>query len=289
MLEELGEVGYDPCGEQAIALGHAPADPAVEVEETGGAPVGQAEHASILPDVASKRLAKLLRPMTVDVRVLDDPAAETARRLVAAASAGGHLGLTGGSTPRAAYAQAAALRGDWGRATIWWGDERCVAPGDPRSNDALARDALIDHVEPAPRVERIEGERGASAGAERYEDALRATFGAGPPAFDLLLLGLGPDGHCASLFPGAPALEVTDRWVVPVERAGLEPFVPRISLTVPALTAARETLFLVTGTEKADAVRRAFGPGGDDLPARRVSEAAAGVTVVLDAAAAHEL
>ncbi|MBA3422417.1 MAG: 6-phosphogluconolactonase [Thermoleophilaceae bacterium] len=227
--------------------------------------------------------------MTVDVHVLDDPAAETALRLTTAASTGGHLALTGGSTPRAAYEQAAALSGDWRRATLWWGDERCVAPDDPRSNYALARDALIAHLDPAPRVERIEGERGPGAGAELYESALRATFGDAAPVFDLLLLGLGPDGHCASLFPGAPELAVTDRCVVGVERAGLEPFVPRISLTLPALTAARETLFVVTGAEKADAVRVAFGAGGDDVPARRVAEGAAGVTVLLDAAAAHAL
>ncbi len=227
--------------------------------------------------------------MTVEVQVLDDPAAETARRLVAAASAGGHLALTGGSTARAAFEHASALPGDWGSTTLWWGDERCVAPDDPRSNFGLAREALIARLEPAPRVERIEGERGPAAGAELYESALRATFGDAAPVFDLLLLGLGPDGHCASLFPGAPELAVTDHCVVGVERAGLEPFVPRVSLTLRALTAARETLFLATGGEKADAVRRAFGAGGDDLPARRVAEGAPSVTVLLDAAAAQAL
>ena len=227
--------------------------------------------------------------MTVDVRVLDDPAAETARRLVTAASAGGHLALTGGLTARTAYQQAAALPGDWGGATLWWGDERCVAPDDPRSNFGLAREALIARLDPAPRLERIEGERGPGAGAALYESALRSIFGGAAPVFDLLLLGLGPDGHCASLFPGAPELAVTDRCVVGVERAGLEPFVPRISLTLPALTAARNTLFLVVGTEKADAVRRAFGAGSDDVPGRRVAEGAASVTVLLDAAAAQAL
>lgn len=226
--------------------------------------------------------------MTVDVRVLDDPAAETARRLLAAAS-GGHVALTGGSTVRAAYEQAAALPGDWGRTTLWWGDERCVAPDDSRSNYGLAREALIARLDPPPRVERIEGERGPGAGAERYESALRATFGDAAPVFDLLLLGLGPDGHCASLFPGAPELAVTDRWVVGVERPGLEPFVPRVSLTLSALTSARETLFLVTGPEKGDAVRHAFGAGGDDVPARRVAERAGAVTVLLDASAAQAL
>ena len=260
----------------------------VEVEAARGDPFGQAEHAPIFSDVAAERLSDSM-PMTVDVRVLDDPAAETARRLVAAASAGGHLALTGGSTLRGAYEEAADVPGDWGRTTLWWGDERCVAPDDPRSNYGLAREALIARLDPPPRVERIEGERGPGAGAELYERALRATFADAAPVFDLLLLGLGPDGHCASLFPGAPELAVTDRWVVGVERAGLEPFVPRVSLTLPALTSARETLFLVSGAAKADAVRRAFGAGGDDVPARRVAEGAAGVTVLLDATAAQAL
>ena len=227
--------------------------------------------------------------MAVDLRVLDDPAAETARRLAAAATGGGHLCLTGGTTPRVAYEQALALSADWSRATLWWGDERVVARDDARSNYRLAREALLAHLDPAPTVRRIETEYGADAGAVRYEEALRVAFTGPAPAFDLLLLGLGPDGHCASLFPGAPALEVTDRWVVAVERPGLEPRVPRISLTVPALTAARETVFLVAGADKADAVRRAFGPGGDDLPARRVAEGAAAVTVLLDEAAAAGL
>ena len=183
--------------------------------------------------------------MAVEVRVLDDPAADAARRLAAAASAGGHVALTGGSSPRAAYEQAGGLSAQWGEATLWWGDERCVPPDDDRSNYGLARDALIARLDPAPTVERIRGEDGPGPGAEHYERALRTAFGDRPPAFDLLLLGLGPDGHCASLFPGAPALGVGDRWVVGVERAGQPPYVPRISLTLPALTAARETVFLV--------------------------------------------
>ena len=153
----------------------------------------------------------------------------------------------------------------------------------------MARESLLVHLDPAPTVRPIETEHGLDAGAARYEQALRAVFSDSAPAFDLLLLGLGPDGHCASLFPGASALEVTDRWVVGVERAGLEPFVPRISLTLPALTAARETVFVVTGAAKASAVRRAFGPSGEDLPARRVAEGAAAVSVLLDEAAASEL
>lgn len=227
--------------------------------------------------------------MSVEVHVLDDPGAEAARRLTAAAGAEGNLVLTGGSTARTAYEHAAMLGGDWGRTTLWWGDERCVEPGDQRSNYALARNALIDRLDPAPEVKRIEGELGPAQGSERYEQALRAAFADGDPSFDLVLLGLGPDGHCASLFPGSPALEIRDRWVVGVERAGLAPFVARISLTLPALTAARETVFLATGAEKAEAVRRAFSPGGDDVPARWVAEHAVRVTVLLDGAAAAAL
>ena len=226
--------------------------------------------------------------MPAEVHVLDDPAAEVARRLAGAAQAGGDIAFTGGGTARSAYELAAALGGDWSRATLWWGDERCVGADDPRSNYGLARDALLGGLEPPPRVEWIEGERGLDA-APHYEQALRARFGDGPPAFDLLLLGLGRDGHCASLFPGSHALDVADRWVAGVERAGLEPFVPRITLTLPALTAAREVIFLVLGAEKADAVRRVFGPGGDDLPGRRVAQGVARASVLIDAAAAAGL
>jgi 6-phosphogluconolactonase len=229
-------------------------------------------------------------PVTpVEVRVSDDPAAETAARLVAMADAGGHIALTGGEAPRHAYEQAAGLPADWSAATVWWGDERCVAPSDARSNFRLAHDALLARLDPPPRVERIPGERGVETATELYEQALATVFGERPPAFELLLLGLGPDGHCASLFPGAPELAVTDRRVVGVEHAALEPLVPRVSLTLPALTAARDTLFLATGAEKAEGVRRAFGSPAHDVPARRVAEAAARVTVLLDDAAASKL
>ena len=227
--------------------------------------------------------------MPVEVRVSGDPAAETAARLAAAAGAGGHIALTGGDTPRRAYEQAAALPADWSAATVWWGDERCVAPDDARSNFRLAHEALLARLDPPPRVERIPGERGFETAPELYEQSLESVFGERPPEFELLLLGLGPDGHCASLFPGAPELAVTDRRVVGVEHAALEPLVPRVSLTLPALTAARDTLFLATGTEKAEAVRRAFGSPGDEVPARRVADASARVTVLLDADAAAEL
>jgi 6-phosphogluconolactonase len=227
------------------------------------------------------------------LHVLDDPAAACAERLVAAAAAGGDVVLTGGSTPRAAYERAAAAGADWSRATVWFGDERCVAPGDERSNYALAHEALLRRLSTPPAaVHRMEGERGPEAGAELYAGALRDRFSAGPPVFDLLLLGLGPDGHCASLFPGKPAVAERARWVVGVPEAGLEPYVPRITLTLPALVAAREIVFLVAGEEKAEAVVRAFGPGRrptPEVPASLVEPVGGTLTVLLDAAAAREL
>jgi 6-phosphogluconolactonase len=228
----------------------------------------------------------------MDVLVLDDPAAEAARRLAAAAGAGGHVALAGGSTPRAAYAQAAELLHDWGPATLWFGDERAVGPGDERSNFGMARAALLDHITgTAPAVQRIEGERGHEAAAVEYAQRLRRTFGDGMPTLDLVLLGIGPDGHTASLFPGKPAVTVRDRVVVGVPEPGLDPRVPRITLTVPALCAARAVLFLIRGADKAPAVVRAFGGGPPEeaTPSSLIRPDAGTLTVLLDAAAAADL
>lgn len=219
--------------------------------------------------------------------MVDDPAQAAAERLAAAARAGGHLALTGGSTPRLAYERAAELQRDWSEATLWWGDERCVGPEHELSNYRLAKEALLDRLEGSPQaVQRIEGERGPAAAAAGYEAALRAAFDASVPRLDLVLLGVGPDGHCASLFPGAPALAEYERLAVGVPEAGLAPWVSRVTLTLPVLTAALEVVFLVTGAEKADAVARAFGESADEaIPASVVAARAASVTVLLDRAA----
>jgi 6-phosphogluconolactonase len=219
-----------------------------------------------------------------ELRVVEDPAAEVARMLGEVAAAGGHVVLTGGSTPRRAYEMTAEAGTDWSGATVWFGDERCVPVGDERSNFAMADAALLSRLDAPPEVWRMEGELGPQEGAERYEQIVRDALG-DAPAWDLLLLGLGPDGHCASLFPGKPEKDVTDRVVVGVPEAGLEPFVPRISLTMPALDAARHVVFLVTGEGKRDAVRRAFVERDEALPAARLRPAGA-FTVVLDEAAA---
>ena len=226
-----------------------------------------------------------------DVRVLAQPAAEAADVLVRHAAAGGHVALTGGSTPGEAYRRAARADADWSGATLWFGDDRCVAPDDERSNFRMARETLLDAIEgPAPAVERILGERGPEAGAEDYEARLRGVFGAGMPELDLVLLGLGPDGHCASLFPGRPELEVVDRLAVGVPEAGLEPFVPRVTLTLPVINAAREVVFLVTGEGKARAAARAFGgEATPDVPASLVDPASGSLTILVDPPAAAGL
>ncbi len=219
------------------------------------------------------------------IEVLDDPAARVAELLVATAGAGGDLVLTGGSSPKRAYELAAAGGADWSGARVWYGDERCVPEDHEWSNHGMAEAALLSKLDPRPEVFRMEGELGPDAGARNYEALIRERLGDEPP-WDLLLLGLGPDAHCASLFPGKPEVNVTDRLVVGVPEAGMEPQVPRISLTIPAINAARHVVFLVTGESKREAVRRAFGDTPDmTSPAAHVRPRGE-LTVYLDPAAA---
>ncbi len=217
------------------------------------------------------------------IEVLDDPAAAVADLLLDAAAAGGHIVLTGGSSPRRAYE--IAVQGDWDGATVWYGDERCVPPDHEWSNHGMAEAALLSKLDPRPEVLRMEGELGHERGADRYEALVRERLG-DEPRWDLLLLGLGPDSHCASLFPGKPEVDVRDRLVVGVPEAGMDPQVPRISLTLPAINAARQVVFLVTGENKREAVRRAFGEDPDPTsPAAHVRPADGELTVYLDPAA----
>ena len=224
----------------------------------------------------------------VEITVVAD-AAEAARlvaeRLAEQARAGGHVVLTGGSTPRRAYELAAELEPDWSRVELWWGDERCVPPDDERSNYGLARKALLDRLEREPAaVHRMQGELGRDEGAAEYKLEL-----AGVGDFDLVLLGLGPDGHVASLFPGFPTLDVTSRDVVG-SVAGHEPFVDRISLTLPRLGATQELLFLVAGEDKADAAARALaGEPSPQIPGSLARSTEGTTRAVLDRAAAAKL
>ncbi|HYH58810.1 MAG TPA: 6-phosphogluconolactonase [Thermoleophilaceae bacterium] len=228
-----------------------------------------------------------------EVVVLDDPAAEAAERMAAAADAGGHIALAGGSTPRRAYELAAELEADWSHATLWFGDERCVPPGDEHSNYAMARRALLSRLgtgADGPAVHRMEGERGPDDGAAAYEAALREAFGDAPPRLDLVLLGLGPDMHTASLFPGDDALGAQDRLAVGVKTPGMAPLVPRITLTLDTINAAHDILFLVAGDDKADAVAGAFGDApGPHAPASLVQPEAGNLTLFLDPGAAARL
>jgi 6-phosphogluconolactonase len=167
-----------------------------------------------------------------------------------------------------------------------------VPPDDERANYRMVREALLDPLgDAAPAVHRMQGELGADVAADEYEAQLRRAFG-GRPRFDIVLLGVGPDGHTASLFPDQPTVSERTRLVVGVEQAGLEPFVPRVSLTLPALAAAGEVLFLAVGEAKADALALAFGAGvvpTPHVPASLLPTLTENVVLLTDAAAAAKL
>jgi 6-phosphogluconolactonase len=218
-----------------------------------------------------------------ELHVAEDPAAFAAELL---AHANGQIVLTGGSTPRGAYERLAELRGDWSRTQLWFTDERCVPPDHEHSNFRMVDAALLARIGDVP-VQRMRGELGPGPGADDYERRLEQAFGDGLPSFDLVLLGLGPDAHTCSLFPGDAALGEHERRAVGVETPGMAPLVPRITLTLPVVNAARRAVFLVTGEDKADAVARAFaGPPDPRAPASLVEGA---VTLVCDPAAAGRL
>jgi 6-phosphogluconolactonase len=186
--------------------------------------------------------------------------------------------LTGGSTPEGLYR----LLGEepwrsevpWDRVHWFIGDERFVPESDPLSNMGMARRLFLDRVRaPRQNIHPIATDANYPEGAARlYEDDLKQFYGAdrldpARPLFDFMLMGLGTDGHTASLFPNSPALAEKERWVLAVAKAGMEPFVPRVTLTFPALASTREMLFLVDGAHKRNILSRALA--GDDLPANR--------------------
>ena len=227
--------------------------------------------------------------MSRELRVTEDPATEVAERLTETAVAGGQIVLTGGSSPERAYELAAGHDADWSAATVWFSDERCVPPEHPDSNFGMADRALLSQLSAGPSVVRMEGEAGPDAGAGGYEAEIHARVGA-DPRWNLLLLGMGPDGHVASLFPGKPELEERSRLATGVPLAGMEPQVPRITLTFPAIGSAREAVMLITGESKAAMVARVFGPEPDtSLPAAQVELRYGRLTVLLDEAAASKL
>lgn len=208
-----------------------------------------------------------------------------------------HWALAGGSTPAALYRLLASEpylgRVDWSRVSFYWGDERCVPSDHPDSNYRMARHALLDRVAaPAENVHRIPGELPPALAAERYEAELEAAFGTrtgqAPPELDLILLGMGADGHTASLFPGSPALAETRRWVVAnaVEALG----VTRLTLTLPVINAAAHAIFLVAGADKAERLEQVLsGRSTAPLPAELVRPRGADPEWLLDADAGTRL
>ncbi len=219
----------------------------------------------------------------IDIVVAEHPAQVVAERLADAARTGGHVVLTGGSSPRQAYELAAELEPDWTGVELWWSDERCVPEGDERSNYGMTKAALLDRVRTGS-VHRMRGELGRDEGARLYDLELGSLA-----RFDLVLLGLGPDGHVASLYPEQATLDEARSKAVGAE-AKLEPFVDRISLTLPMLCHADEVLFLVTGADKADAAWAAFaGEPSRATPGSLVRAVDGRTVAVLDAAAAARL
>jgi len=214
----------------------------------------------------------------VDLRVVDDPAEDAAQLIAEAAGAGGNIGLSGGSGPRAAYERAGVLRPDWSSVDLWWVDERCVPPADGQSNYRMVRESLLDGLARPPHVHRVQTELDPEQAADDYDRALAGV------TLDLAVMGIGPDGHTASLFPNAPTLGVTTRRACSAE-AGMEPFVARVTMTRPVLNSSRTMLYLVTGEQKAEAVKRAFAePPSPATPASLVRGDR--TIALLDAAAA---
>ena len=201
--------------------------------------------------------------------------------------------LAGGRTPQALYRRLAQMPWregiPWSRLRVFWGDERCVGPADPQSNFGMADEALLAHVQ-AVAIFRMEGELDPEEAAERYERVIRRTFSLGPgqwPRFSLVLLGMGQDGHKASLFPGSEVLEERKRLVraVDLPQRGVQ----RITLTVPAITYAEEILVLVTGTAKAGAVRDVIGKRDRGSPISLIRPKAGRLSWYLDDEAASLL
>ncbi len=209
------------------------------------------------------------------------------------------VALTGGSSPTTLYRLLTEppCRGavDWDGAHFFFGDDRAVAPDDENSNYRLARETLFAPLNtPEANIHRIVGELpDHDEAARRYEAELKAFFGLEDgqfPRFDLILLGMGPDGHCASLFPHKPALREQTRLAVASE-PGLAPFVPRITLTRPILNAAANVLFMVPGADKAETVARILEgpPDFDALPSQSIQPTQGTLTWLLDKDAARLL
>jgi 6-phosphogluconolactonase len=237
------------------------------------------------------------------IRVLPDPVAladAAARLIVEAARAANDargvftLVLSGGSTPRELHLKLASApfkdEIQWERVHVFFGDERAVPPDDPQSNYRMADETLLSRV-PIPReqIHRVHSELPPEQAALAYEQELREFFKTEPPRFDVILLGMGDNGHCASLFPGLTAVQEQQRWVVAeyVAEAGMW----RITLTPAVINLARQVIFLVAGANKASMLRQVLeGPfAPDERPAQIVRPSPGEVVWLIDAAAAAQL
>jgi 6-phosphogluconolactonase len=202
------------------------------------------------------------------------------------------IGLTGGSSPKKLYqllaTDAYRSRIPWDRVHWFIGDERFVPATDPLNNMGVARQIFLDRFAPAGNIHPIPTDvSDPDEAARRYESELKSFYGASEldparPLFDVVLMGMGPDGHTASLFPGYPAVEEIERWVVGVPQAHVEPFVPRVTLTLPALASCREMLFEAAGAEKRAILTRVLD--GENLPANRARSAGETIWLVDKAA-----
>ncbi len=248
------------------------------------------------------------RSVTVTYRVLPTPAvtaragaqlfADAAMKAVAARGIA-RIAISGGTTPKTMFALLADpgepfLKSvPWDRIELYWVDERCVPPDNVESNYRMTREALLSKVPlPAERVHRMEGELEPEVAAARYESTIRNTFrleGAETPTFDLVLLGMGDDGHTASLFPHTEALHEMSHIVVPNHVPQKDTW--RITLTWPVINQGREVAFLIEGTGKAEAVQEVFrGPyEPETYPSQIIRPASGKLTLLLDAAAAAKL
>ena len=204
------------------------------------------------------------------------------------------VALSGGTTPQAAYRRLAApevaRQVDWARVHFFWGDERCVPFDHAESDYGMAREALLDHIPvPPANIHRMRGELDPAEAAAGYQVELRQAFGTALPRFDQIWLGLGEDGHTASLFPGTAALRETEHWVAANRVEKLNTW--RITLTPPVINQAAQVIFLVSGSRKAQVLRAILhGPyQPETLPAQLVQPKAGQLVWLLDRAAASEL
>lgn len=203
------------------------------------------------------------------------------------------VAISGGSTPLRLFAllgsKTYADKVDWSRIHFFWVDERCVPKDDKESNFKGAWDALISHLPiPETHIHRIKGEESPDNGALEYEDDLQGFFGAGRvPDFDLVFLGMGDDGHTASLFPASDSLKETEKLAVPVYVERLKSW--RVTLTLPVLNNAKSTIFLVTGKNKADVLKEIIENKSLKYPAGLIKPIRGSLTWLIDEDAAGKI